>query len=68
MTTEDMSDKDEHEHDDIIRNQETRKRRAWVKRAVEGVRRRLEQGEGIPKTAPPERPSHLTVVPSPRKR
>jgi hypothetical protein len=67
MKTEDMSDEDE--HDDIIRNHDTRSRRAWVNRAVEGVRRRLERGEEIPRTAPPERSRpQLTVVSSPPKR
>jgi hypothetical protein len=65
MNTEDMPDKPG--DDDIIKNAETRKRRDWVDRAVEGVRRRLERGEPIPEAGSPERP-RLTVVPTPRKR
>jgi hypothetical protein len=69
MNTEDeMPDTDQ--HDDIIKNKDTRSRRAWVSRAIDGVRRRLERGEGIPPADPvaadPERP-RLTVVPNTRK-
>ena len=36
----DMSDRDDNDNtDDIIRNQDTRTRRAWVDRALQGVRR-----------------------------
>jgi hypothetical protein len=62
-TEDDMPDTDQ--QDDIIKNQDTRTRRAWVSRAVDGVRRRLERGEGIP-PADPERP-RLTVVRNTRK-
>ena len=67
-----MSDRDENDDgDDLFRNQETRTRRAWVNRALEGVRRRLESGQGLPECAPePARPARprLYVVPSRRKR
>jgi hypothetical protein len=69
MNTEDKPDTDH--NDDIIRNDDTRSRRAWVNRAIEGVRRRLERGEGIPAEGPatgePDR-LPLSVVPSDRKR
>lgn len=65
MATDDISDPSD---EDIIRNEDTRRRRAWVDRAVESARRRLAQGEEIP-AAPdkPERP-RLAVVPTARKR
>lgn len=62
-----MSDRDD--HDDLIRNPDTRSRRAWINRALQGVRRRLESGEGLPPAAgtePPPRP-RLYVVRSSRK-
>lgn len=65
MATDDISDQSD---ENIIRNEDTRRRRAWVDRAVESARRRLAQGEEIP-AAPdqPERP-RLAVVPTARKR
>jgi hypothetical protein len=68
MKTDDIPDSDD--NDDIIRNQDTLKRRAWVDRAIEGVRRRLEQGDGVPADSiacEPDRP-RLSVVPPSRKR
>jgi hypothetical protein len=66
MKTDETPDSDQ--HDDIIRNDDTLKRRAWVDRAVEGAKRRLENGEEIPAVPDtPERP-RLAVVPSGRKR
>ncbi len=64
---------DTKDQDDIIRNPETRQRRAWIQRAIDGVRRRLDSGQGIPtasetaETTGPERP-HLYVVRSGRRR
>jgi hypothetical protein len=62
-----MSDRDD--QDDIIRNPETRRRRAWIDRAIDSVRRRLESGEGIPEAdeTDTERPK-LYVVRSGRHR
>ncbi len=64
-----MSDRDDSE--DSIQNPETRSRRAWVECALQGVRRRLEAGEALPRVdslaeAPP-RPQ-LSLVPSGRQR
>jgi hypothetical protein len=56
--------------DIIIRNQDTIIQRAWVERAIESVRRRLENNEELPPVAeeqPPGRP-HLYLVHSARKR
>jgi hypothetical protein len=63
-----MSDRDD--QDDIIKNDDTRSRRAWVARAVQGVRRRLESGEKLPDAAESEAPPepHLYVVRSQPKR
>jgi hypothetical protein len=64
-----MSDRDETE--DILKNPETRTRRAWVERALQGVRRRLDSGEALPEAGEvPEAPARprLSVVPSGRKR
>ncbi len=57
-----MSDRDD--QDDLIRNPDTRSRRAWINRALQGVRRRLEAGEEMPQAAEAERPPqpHLYVV------
>jgi hypothetical protein len=67
-----MSDRDENgDGEDFFRNQETRTRRAWVNRALEGVRRRLESGQGLPASDPPPRKTgrpRLYVVPSRKKR
>ncbi len=61
---------DRQEPDDLIRNPETRSRRTWVDRALQGVRRRIEAGEPLPEVneadAPPQ--PHLYVVPSGRNR
>ena len=66
MQKNDMSDRDD--NDDIIKNEETLTRRAWVDRALRSVRRRLEGGEGLPsENEPAERPQ-LFVVPPGRKR
>lgn len=73
--TNDMSDTDQNEDsEDLIRNQETRTRRAWVDRALQSVRRRLESGQGLPEAdgmtdagERAERPQ-LYVVPSRHKR
>lgn len=72
----DMSDRDQKDNsDEIIRNQETRTRRAWVDRALQGVRRRLESGQGLPEAdglpeagEPAEQRPPLYVVPSRRQR
>lgn len=66
MQTNDMSDRDD--NDDLIKNQDTKTRRAWVDRALRSVRRRLEKGEAIPKAPEPADRPHLHVVPSGRKR
>ena len=63
-----MSDRDD--QDDLIRTPETRRRRAWIERAIDSVRRRLESGQGIPEAADEgatERPN-LYVVRSGRRR
>ncbi|MBM4196769.1 MAG: hypothetical protein FJ197_06685 [Gammaproteobacteria bacterium] len=62
-----MSDREDQE--EIIRNPETRNRRAWVERALEGVRRRLASEQGLPECgdATPERPN-LYVLRSGRSR
>lgn len=65
-----MSDR-EQTSDFSIRNPETRSRRAWVERALQGVRERLASGElqpgpGDTPGAPPK--PRLSVVPSGRKR
>ena len=47
--TSDMSDRDQNDNsDDLIRNQETRTRRARVDRALNGVRRRLRATRACP--------------------
>lgn len=62
----DMSDRED--QDQIITNPDTRTRRAWVERALEGARRRLGRDAEAPEeAAPPERP-RLYVVPSGGKR
>jgi hypothetical protein len=61
-----MSDRDD--NDEIIKNQETRTRRAWVERALAGVRRRLERGEELPAGSQEADPPRLYVVPPGRKR
>jgi len=60
---------DDRDENEIITNNETLARRAWVERALEGVRRRLRLDAELPETAaePPEKPQ-LYVVPSSRKR
>ncbi len=67
MQTNDMSDEDK--NDDIIKNEDTLTRRAWVDRALQSVRRRLEGNQGIPEAseAAEQRPQ-LFVVPTGRKR
>jgi hypothetical protein len=68
--THDMSDSDD--HGEIISNQDTRTRRAWVERALQAVRRRLDSGQGLPEGLPEADPAaerpQLRVVPSGRKR
>lgn len=61
-----MSDRDE---DEIITNEDTLARRAWVDRALDGVRRRLRLDADLPEAAAegPDKPQ-LYVVPSSRKR
>ena len=66
MQKSDMSDRDD--NDDIIKNQETRSRRAWVDRALRSVRRRLEKGEDLPAENEPAECPRLYVVPPGRKR
>ena len=66
MQKSDMSDTDD--NDDIIKNQETRTRRAWVDRALQSVRRRLNRGEDLPAESEPAERPHLYVVPPGRKR
>jgi hypothetical protein len=63
MTTRD-------DHSDIIKNEDTIIRRAWVERALQGARRRLESGEDIVADAEPAEPSRppLYVVGSARRR
>lgn len=62
----DMSDREN--TDDLIKNHETRSRRAWVERALQGARRRLDpEAEPAPAPAARRRP-RLYVVPSGRKR
>ncbi len=66
MQNQDMSDRDDNEQ--ILKNKDTVARRAWVNRALECVRRRLERGEEIPTAGEQaERPS-LFVVRSSRER
>jgi hypothetical protein len=62
-----MSDTDD--QDDFITNEDTRRRRAWIERAVRGVRRRLDAGEAIPELpeSEPAPPPRLRVVPGGRK-
>jgi hypothetical protein len=62
----DMSDREE--QDEIITNQDTRTRRAWVERALEGARRRLGLDAEIPEEGVPEERPRLYVVPPGRKR
>jgi hypothetical protein len=65
MQKSDMSDRDD--NDDIIKNEDTLTRRAWVDHALRSVRRRLEGGEDLPaENEPAERP-RLYVVPPGRK-
>lgn len=66
MQKQDMSDRDDNEN--IIRNQDTAARRAWVELALESVRRRLQTDDESPAAdSPAERPS-LFVVRSSQKR
>ena len=67
MQTSDMSGEDE--KDEILKNEDTLTRRAWVDRALEGVRRRLEGDQGLPGASEAAEPRpQLYVVPSDRKR
>ena len=66
MQTNDMSDRDD--NNDLIKNKDTKTRRAWVDRALQSVRRRLEKGEELPSAPEPAERPHLHVVPSGRKR
>ena len=66
MQTNDMSGKDD--NDALIKNQDTKTRRAWVDRALQGVRRRLEKGEDLPSAPEPADRPYLHIVPSGRKR
>lgn len=63
-----MSDSDEQE--DILKNEETKHRRAWIARALDSVRRRLEAGDTPEPEPEPERVARpqLYVVPSRRQR
>jgi hypothetical protein len=61
-----MSDRDDDQV--IIRNEDTVARRAWVERALDCVRRRLENGEAPPAPSQPEERPPLYVVPSGRRR
>lgn len=61
MQKSDMSDRDD--NDEIIKNQETRTRRAWVDRALQSVRRRLDRGEELPAESEPAERPRLYVVP-----
>ncbi len=67
MQTQHMSDRDDKE--DIIRNQDTVARRAWVEWALESVRRRLQTDEEPPAggVQPADRPSLFLVRPSRRR-
>lgn len=63
-----MSDSDD--QDEILKNEHTIRRRIWIDRALQAVRRRLEAGESMPEL-PEDRPApppHLRVVPGGRKR
>jgi len=61
-----MSDRDD--NDEIIKNEETQTRRAWVERAIASVRRRLERGDGLPPASKEtDRAPHLYVVPPNRE-
>ena len=65
-----MSDNDDNNdnQDDILKNEETLNRRAWVARALDSVRRRLESGDELePAPEQSERP-RLYVVSSNRQR
>ena len=66
MQKNDMSDRDD--NDEIIKNQETRTRRAWVDRALQSVRRRLDKGEELPADSEPAERPRLYVVPPGHKR
>ena len=65
LAIDDMSDDD---NDEIIKNQDTVTRRAWVDRALASVRRRLEGGEEMPAESEPADRPRLYVVPPGRKR
>ncbi len=66
MQKKNMSDTDD--QDEIIKNQDTVRRRAWVDHALASVRRRLESGEELPAESEPEDRPQLYVVPPGRKR
>ena len=66
MQKSDMSDRDD--NDDLIKNPETRTRRAWVERALAAVRRRLERGEDLSPGSDKTEAPRLYVVPPVRKR
>jgi len=63
-----MSDRNDQHN--ILKNDETIRRRIWIDRAVQGARRRLEAGEPIPELAESAAPPapHLSVVPGGRER
>jgi hypothetical protein len=64
-TDRNMSESDDNH--DILKNEETLKRRDWIARAVDGVRRRLESGDEL--EAAPEKNGRpqLYVVTSNRR-
>jgi hypothetical protein len=58
-----MSDRDD-DNANLITNQDTLARRAWIERAMQSVRRRLKlDSEAAPEQDPPGKP-RLHVVPS----
>ena len=66
MQNQDMSDRDDSE--EVIRNQDTVARRAWVAWALESVRRHLQtEDDAAPAEPPADRPA-LSVVRSAPKR
>jgi hypothetical protein len=56
-----MSDRT-HNNNDLLKNEHTRIRRAWVDRAVAIVRQRLERDTEAPAREPPRQQGHLTVI------
>jgi hypothetical protein len=51
------------EDEDLIRNEDTLNRRAWVDRALESVRQRLDDEHRAPTERPRDKGAQLFVIP-----